>query len=115
MLANHGTCCSVLPLKDRGVMLVLRGGYETARKWHSGKEIPKPMRENGLTVGIDVAPACRSVGIGAATDDNWRMRFGPMGRSHLSEMRGLETGSARLKQNEPLFAIGPRTMGERLT
>jgi transposase-like protein len=51
-----------------------------------------------LAAGSDVASACRSVGISDATYYNWRKRFGGVGRSHLSEMRGLEKENVRLKK-----------------
>jgi len=71
-----------------------------ARKRHSDEDILKLLREIELQLaaGSDVASACRSVGISDATYYNWRKRFGGVGRSHLSEMRGLEKENVRLKK-----------------
>ncbi len=71
-----------------------------ARKRHSDEDVLKLLREIELklTAGDDVASACRSVGISDATYYNWRKRFGGMGRSQLSEMKGLEKENARLKK-----------------
>ena len=51
-----------------------------------------------LANGSDVPSECRGVGISDATYYNWRKRFGGMGRSQLSEMRGLEKENTRLKK-----------------
>lgn len=51
-----------------------------------------------LSSGLDVASACRSVGVSDATYYNWRKRFGGMGRSQLSELRALEKENSRLKK-----------------
>ena len=71
-----------------------------ARKRHSDEDVLKLLREIELklTVGDDVASACRSVGISDATYYNWRKRFGGMGRSQLSELKSLEKENARLKK-----------------
>jgi len=71
-----------------------------ARKRHSDEDVLKLLREIELklTAGSDVASACRSVGISDATYYNWRKRFGGMGRSQLTEMKGLEKENSRLKQ-----------------
>ena len=71
-----------------------------ARKRHSDEDILKLLREIELKLanGSDVASACRGVGISDATYYNWRKRFGGMGRSQLSEMRGLEKENVRLKK-----------------
>ena len=71
-----------------------------ARKRHSDEDILKLLREMELklSAGDDVASACRGVGISDATYDNWRKRFGGMGRSQLSEMKSLEKENARLKK-----------------
>lgn len=71
-----------------------------ARRRHSDEDVLKLLREIELklTAGDDVASACRSVGISDATYYNWRKRFGGMGRSQLSEMKGLEKENARLKK-----------------
>ncbi len=50
-----------------------------------------------LADGDDVRTACRSVGVSDATHYNWRRRFGGMGKPQLSELRGLEKESPRLK------------------
>ena len=70
-----------------------------ARKRHSDEDVLILLREIELklTAGDDVATACRSVGVSDATYYNWRRRFGGMGRSQLSEMKGLEKENARLR------------------
>lgn len=85
-----------------------------ARKRHSDEEILKLLREIELklTAANDVASACRGVGISDATYYNRRKRFGGMGRARLSELKSLEKENVRLKKNEPLSAIDPRTTGE---
>lgn len=85
-----------------------------ARKRHSDTDVLNLLREieQKLTAGDDVASACRGVGISDATYYNWRKWFGGMGRSQLSEMKSPAKENARLKFNEPLSDIGPRTMGE---
>ncbi len=71
-----------------------------ARKRYSDEDVLKLLREIELKLadGDDVRTACRSVGVSDATYYNWRRRFGGMGRSQLSELRGLEKENARLKK-----------------
>jgi transposase-like protein len=71
-----------------------------ARKRHSDDDILKLLREIELklAIGSDVASACRGVGISDATFYNWRKRFGGLGWSQLSEMRGLGKENVRLKK-----------------
>ena len=71
-----------------------------ARKRYSDEDILKLLREIELKLadGDDVGRACRSVGVSDATYYNWRRRFGGMGRSQLSELRGLEKENDRLKK-----------------
>lgn len=71
-----------------------------ARKRYSDEDILKLLREIELKLanGDDVRRACRSVGVSDATYYNWRRRFGGMGRSQLSELRGLEKENDRLKK-----------------
>ncbi len=71
-----------------------------ARKRHSDEDILKLLREIELhlTGGVDVATACRSAGIGDATDDNRCKTFGGMGRSQLSELKALEKENRRLRK-----------------
>ena len=71
-----------------------------ARKRYSDEDILKLLREIelNLAAGNDVVSACRSVGISDATYYNWRMRFGGMGRSQLSELKALEKENGRLKK-----------------
>jgi hypothetical protein len=54
-----------------------------ARKRHSNEDVLKLLRESALKLKADddVASACRSIGNGDATYDNWRKRFCGMGRS----------------------------------
>ena len=67
---------------------------------YSDEDILKLLREIELKLadGDDVRRACRSVGVSDATYYNWRRRFGGMGRSQLSELRGLEKENDRLKK-----------------
>ena len=71
-----------------------------ARKRHSDEGILKLVREIELQLanGSGLALACRGVGISDVIYYNWRKRFGGMGRSQLSEMRGLEKENVRLKK-----------------
>ena len=71
-----------------------------ARQRYSDEDILKLLREIELKLadGDDVRRACRSVGVSDATYYNWRRRFGGMGRSQLSELRGLEKENDRLKK-----------------
>ncbi len=71
-----------------------------ARKRYSDEDVLKLLREIELKLvdGSDVRTACRSVGVSDATYYNWRRRFGGMGRSQLSELRGLEKENTRLKK-----------------
>lgn len=55
--------------------------------------------ELNLVDGDDVRTAFRSVGVSDATYYNWRRRFGGIGNSQLSEMRGLEKENVRLKSS----------------
>ena len=45
-----------------------------------------------------MATACRSAGVSDATYYNWRKRYGGMGKSQLSEFKGLEKENAQLKK-----------------
>jgi hypothetical protein len=71
-----------------------------ARERHSDEDILKLLREIELKLaeGGGVQSACRSVGVSDATYDNWRNRFGGMGKSQLAELRSLEKENARLKK-----------------
>ena len=71
-----------------------------ARKRHSYEDVLKLPHEikMKLTTCVDVASACRSVGIRDATYHNWRKRFGGMGRAQWSELKSLEKENARLKK-----------------
>ena len=71
-----------------------------ARKRHLDEDILKLLREIEVKLanGSDVQSACRGMGISDATYYNWRKRFGGMGRSQLSKMRGLEKENTRLKK-----------------
>ena len=81
-------------------MLLPREKFAMARKRYSDEDILKLLREIELKLadGDDVRRACRSVGVSDATYYNWRRRFGGMGRSQLSELRGLEKENDRLKK-----------------
>ena len=74
-----------------------------ARERPSGEVVLKLLRkiELELTVGDNVATACRGVVISDVTYYNWRKRFGGMGRSQLSQMKSLKKENMRLKKNEP--------------
>lgn len=71
-----------------------------ARKRYSGEAVLKLLREIELKLadGDDVRTACRSVGVSDATYSIWRRRFAGMGKSQLSELRGLEKENARLRK-----------------
>ena len=71
-----------------------------AWKRHSDEDTLKLVREIELklTIGSDVASACRGVGISDATYYNRRKRFGGLGWSQLSEMGNLEKENVRLKK-----------------
>lgn len=71
-----------------------------ARKRYRDEDILNLLRqiELSLSSGSDVQTACRSAGVSDATYYNWRKRYGGMGRSQLSELKGLEKENARLKR-----------------
>ena len=71
-----------------------------ARKRFSDEDILNLLRqiELSLASGSDVASACRSAGVSDATYYNWRKRYGGMGKSQLSELKGLEKENAQLKK-----------------
>jgi len=71
-----------------------------ARKRFSDEDILKLLRqiELSLASGSDVATACRSAGVSDATYYNWRKRYGGMGRTQLSELKGLEKENTQLKK-----------------
>ena len=71
-----------------------------ARKRFSDEDILNRLRqiELSLASGSDVATACRSAGVSDATYYNWRKRYGGMGKSQLSELKGLEKENAQLKK-----------------
>jgi transposase-like protein len=88
-----------------------------ARKRHSDEGIFKLVREIELQLanGSGLALACRGVGISDATYYNWRKRFGGMGRSQLSEMRGLEKENVRLKKIVAELELDKLILKESLT
>ncbi len=71
-----------------------------ARKRFSDENILNLLRqiELSLASGSDVATACRSAGVSDATYYNWRKRYGGMGKSQLSELKGLEKENTQLKK-----------------
>lgn len=71
-----------------------------ARKRFSDEDVLNLLRqiELSLASGSDVATACRSAGVSDATYYNWRKRYGGMGKSQLSELKGLEKENTRLKK-----------------
>ncbi len=71
-----------------------------ARKRFSDEDILNLLRqiELSLASGSDVATACRSAGVSDATYYNWRKRYGGMGKSQLSELKGLEKENVLLKK-----------------
>ena len=71
-----------------------------ARKRFSDEDILNLLRqiELSLASGSDVATACRSAGVSDATYYTWRKRYGGMGKSQLSEFKGLEKENAQLKK-----------------
>ncbi|SDL92336.1 transposase [Aliiruegeria lutimaris] len=72
-----------------------------ARKRYSDEDVLKLLREIELKLADrdDVRTGCRLVGVSDATYYNWRRRFGGIGKSQLSELRGLERENARLKSS----------------
>jgi len=60
--------------------------------------------------GAKVDDICRRHAISTATFYTWRKKFGGMEASDAKRLRELEAENAKLKRNEPLSAIGPRTM-----
>lgn len=71
-----------------------------ARKRFSDEDILNLLRqiELSLASGSDIATACRSAGVSDATYYNWRKRYGGMGKSQLSELKGLEKENTQLKK-----------------
>jgi len=70
------------------------------RKRFSDEDILNLLRqiELSLASGSDVVTACRSAGVSDATYYNWRKRYGGMGKSQLSELKGLGKENAQLKK-----------------
>lgn len=66
---------------------------------HTDEDALKRLREIKvqLATGHDVSEACQKAGISDVTFKSWRRKFVGMGRSQLSEMRGLEI-EARARQ-----------------
>jgi len=71
-----------------------------ARKRYSDEDVLNLLRqiELSLASGDSVAMACRSAGVSDATYYKWRKRYGGMGKSQLSELKGLEKENNRLKR-----------------
>ena len=71
-----------------------------ARKGYSDEDILTLLRqiELSLAAGSDVTTACRSAGVSNGAYYSWRKRFGGMGKSQLSEFKGLEKENQRLKR-----------------
>ena len=71
-----------------------------ARKRYSDEDVLNLLRqiELSLASGDNVAIACRSAGVSDATYYKWRKRYGGMGKSQLSELKGLEKENSRLKR-----------------
>ena len=71
-----------------------------ARKRFSDEDILNLLRqiELSLASGSDAVTACRSAGVSDATYYNWRKRYGGMGKSQLSELKGLGKENAQLKK-----------------
>ena len=71
-----------------------------ARKRYSDEDIINLLRqiELSLASGSDVATACRSAGVSDATYYNWHKRYGGMGKSQLTELKGLEKENVQLKK-----------------
>ena len=71
-----------------------------ARKRFSDEDKLNLLRqiELSLASGSDVATACRSAGVSDATYYTWRKRYGGMGKSQLSEFKGLEKENVQLKK-----------------
>jgi len=71
-----------------------------ARKRYYDEDVLNLLRqiELSLAAGDSVAMACRSAGVSDATYYKWRKRYGGMGKSQLSELKGLEKENSRLKR-----------------
>lgn len=74
--------------------------WEMARKRYTDEDVLNLLRqiELSLASGDSVEMACRSAGVSDATYYKWRKRYGGMGKSQLSELKGLEKENARLKR-----------------
>ncbi len=71
-----------------------------ARKRFSDEDVLNLLRQIDveLSTGVDVASACRKVGISNATYYSWRRRYGGMAKSQLQEKKALEKENTRLKR-----------------
>jgi transposase-like protein len=71
-----------------------------ARKRFSDEDVLDLLRqiELSLASGSDVATACRTAGVSDATYYKWRKKYGGMGKSQLSELKGVEKENAQLKK-----------------
>jgi len=71
-----------------------------ARKRYSDEDILNLLRQIELSLASDssIKTACRAAGISDATYNNWRKRYGGMGKSQLHELKGLEKENTRLKR-----------------
>ena len=71
-----------------------------ARKRYNAEDILRLLREIEVHLhgGMDVASACRTVGISDKTYYGWRKRYGGIGRAKLSEFKALEKENHRLKK-----------------
>ena len=71
-----------------------------ARKRFSDEDVLNLLRqiEVELSSGIDVASACRKVGISDATYYTWRKKYGGLMPSEMKRLKQLEEENQRLKR-----------------
>lgn len=87
-----------------------------ARKRNSAEDILRLLREIEVhpSSGKDVAGAYSTSGVSNATYDNWRMKFGGMGRSQLTDIKSLEKENKRLKKIVANLELDKLTLKETL-
>ena len=100
MLATALTLLPVAGLAqsaDSGEATYAQADGPRAKRGQKGKRGGKHGRR-GKAKLRRMVKVLKEVGVSDATYYNWRRRFGGMGKSQLSELRGLEKENARLKK-----------------
>lgn len=71
-----------------------------ASKRYSDEDVLNLLRQIELSPASrsSVERSCRSAGINDATYQNWRKKYGGMGKSQLQELKCLEKENGRLKK-----------------